>query len=101
MQQNKKNNEIHSWVFETINKIDETLDKLTNRKTEKTKLIKLETERGLIQQIVYQWDSDNPKEYFKSLVQPLIWKNLTERNEFLDKMTYQKLNQDEINRSET
>ena len=42
----EKNNEIKSWLFEKINKIDKPLARLIKKKRERTQINKIRNEKG-------------------------------------------------------
>ena len=87
-------NQIGSWFFEKINKIDKLLARLTRGRRDSIKINKIRSEKGdittktmKIQKII--------RIYYKSLYTTKL-ENLHEMDNFLDRYQIPKLNQDQI-----
>jgi hypothetical protein len=87
-------NEIKSWFFEKINKIDKPSANMTKWRREKTQINKIRNEKGditintnEIQKII--------REYFENLYSSKL-DNLDEMDKFLDAYNQPKLNQEDI-----
>ncbi|KAL6091998.1 hypothetical protein STEG23_001323 [Scotinomys teguina] len=87
-------NEIKSWFFEKINKIDKPLSRRTKRQRESIQINKIRSEIGDI-------TTDNEeiqriiRTYFKNLYSTKL-ENLEEMDKFLDRYHIPKLDQDQI-----
>jgi hypothetical protein len=88
-------NEIKSWFFEKINKIDRPLANLTKRRKEKAQINKIRvakeeitTNINEIQEIITDYFENPYSNKFE---------NLEEMNKFLDTYDHSKLNQEDIN----
>ena len=88
-----KINKTKSWFFETINKIDKTLDRL-KKKREKNQINKIRNEKGEV-------TADNAeiqgiiRDYYEQLYGNKI-DNLEEIDRFLEKFNLPRLNQEEV-----
>ena len=89
-----KINKSKSWFFETINKIDKSLARLTKKKREKTQINRIRNEKGEvttdtaeIQRIM--------RDYYKQLHANKM-DNLEEMDKFLEMHSLPRLNQEEI-----
>ena len=89
-----KINEIKSWFFEKINKIDEPLARLIKRKREMSQINKIRNEKGEI-------TTDNAEiqrikgDYYEQVYSNKI-DNLEEMDRFLEKFNLPRMNQEEI-----
>ena len=90
----EKINEMKSWFFEKINKIDKPLARLIKKKRERTQINKIRNEKGEvttditeIQRII--------RDYYMQLYANKM-ENLEEMDKFLEKYNLPRLNQDEI-----
>jgi dsDNA-specific endonuclease/ATPase MutS2 len=88
-------NQMRSWFFEKINKIDKPLDRLTRGHRGSILINKIRNEKGVI--------TTEPEEiqntirsYYKRLYSTKL-ENLDEMDKFLDRYQVPKLNQDQIN----
>ena len=83
-----------SWFFEMINKIDKPLSRLIKKQREKNQINKIRNENGEI-------TTDNTqiqriiRDYYKQLYANKM-DNLEEMDKFLEKFSFPKLNQEEI-----
>ena len=89
-----KINEIKSWFFEKINKIDQPVARLIKKKRERTQLDKIRNEKGEIttytaeiQRII--------RDYYKQLYANKM-ENLKEMDKFLERYNLPRLNQEEV-----
>ena len=89
----QKTNITKSWFFEKINKIDKLLNRLINRKRERTQTSQIRNERGEIatdtkeiQRII--------RKYYEQLYANKL-DNLEKMDKFLEKYNLPKLNQEE------
>ena len=87
-------NEMKSWFFEKIDKIDKSLARLIKQKRERTQINKIRNEKGEvttditeIQRII--------RDYYMQLYANKM-ENLEEMDKFLEKYNLPRLNQDEI-----
>ena len=89
-----KINKTKSWFFEKINKIDKPLARLFKEKRQKTQINKIRNENGEI-------TTDNTeiqkiiRDYYQQLYANKM-DNLEEMDNFLEKYSFPKLNQEEI-----
>jgi hypothetical protein len=88
-------NQMRSWFFEKINKIDKSLSRLTRKHRESILINKIRNEKGDI--------TTNPEEiqntirsFYKRLYATKL-ENLDEMDKFLDRYQVPKLNQDQVN----
>ena len=90
----EKINEMKSWFFEKINKIDKPLARLIKKKREKTQINKIRNEKGEVSKDIteIQWII---REYCMQLY-AYKTENLEELQKFLEKYNLPRLNQDEI-----
>ena len=89
-----KINKAKSWFFEKVNKIDKPLARLIKKKREKNQINKLRNENGEI-----TTDNTEIQRIIRGYYQQLYvnkMDNLEERDKFLDKYNFPKLNQEEI-----
>ena len=90
----EKINETKSWFFETINKIDKPLARLTKRKRERTHINKIRNEKREVTMVITEIPRIT-RDYYMQLYTNKT-ENLKEMDKFLEKYNLPRLNQDEI-----
>ena len=88
-----KINQTKSWFFEKINKIDKPLARLINKKREKTQINRIRDEKGEVTTNLAEIQRIM-RDYYKQLYANKM-DNLEEMDNFLEKYTLPRLNQEE------
>jgi hypothetical protein len=88
-------NQMKSWYFETMNRIDKPLARLTRGHREKILLNKIRNEKGDI--TTYPEEIQNTIRSFCKRLYATKLENLDETEKFLERYLVPKLNQDQVN----
>ena len=90
----EKINKTKSWFFESVNKIDKPLARLTKKRRERTQINKIRNEKGEISMDTAEIQK-TIREYYEQLYANKF-DNLEEMDNFLETYSLPKLNQEEI-----